>query len=104
MRSKTRTGGRPMTGAILVLSVVDTCTGELHLVPVETAALHRRSGRYPALCGAHVAAASLTTEPARHCQTCAKRTEEPRRDDTPRRPARVGRWPGRSGRHRDRHG
>jgi hypothetical protein len=50
-----------MSGAALVLSVVDTRTGELHLVGVETAALHRRSGRYPALCGAVVPAASLTT-------------------------------------------
>ncbi|MGH3917164.1 MAG: hypothetical protein ACRDTC_27700 [Pseudonocardiaceae bacterium] len=41
-----------MTDAALVMSVVDTCTEELHLVAVETAALHRRSGRYPVLCGA----------------------------------------------------
>lgn len=62
-----------MTGAALVLSVVDTCTGESHLVPVETAALHRHSGRYPALCGVDVPAASLTTPPARHCPDCATR-------------------------------
>lgn len=64
-----------MTGAALVLSVVDTCTGESHLVAIETAALHRRSGRYPTLCGAEVPTASLTTPPARHCQDCAKRAQ-----------------------------
>lgn len=69
-----RTGlrGRAMTGAALVLSVVDTCTGEMHLVAVEIAALHRRSGRYPALCGTLVTAASLTTAPARQCPNCVK--------------------------------
>lgn len=56
----------------LVLSVVDTCTGEQHLVAVETAALHHRTGRYPALCGAVVAAASLTTPPSRHCLNCTQ--------------------------------
>ncbi|MGH3942028.1 MAG: hypothetical protein ACRDTG_26080 [Pseudonocardiaceae bacterium] len=40
-----------MTGAALVLSMVDTCTEELHFVLVEAVALHRRSGCYPALCG-----------------------------------------------------
>lgn len=62
-----------MSGAALVLSVVDTCTRESHLVPVEAAALHRRSGRYPALCGTEVITASLTTAPARDCQDCATR-------------------------------
>ncbi|MGH3940761.1 MAG: hypothetical protein ACRDTG_19415 [Pseudonocardiaceae bacterium] len=48
-----------MTSAALVLSMVDTHTGESHLVPVEAVALHRRLGRYPALCGTEVPAASL---------------------------------------------
>jgi hypothetical protein len=43
----------------LVLSVVDTRTGTQHRVPIEAAALHRRSGRYPALCGIDVPAASV---------------------------------------------
>lgn len=34
----------------MVLSVVDSRNRVVHLVAVETAALHRRSGRYPALC------------------------------------------------------
>jgi hypothetical protein len=100
--------GCPMTGAALVLSVVDTCTGELHLVPIEIAARHRHSGRYPTLCGARVAAASLTTQPARHCRICAKRIEQIGRDDPRRESARtrgaVGRWPGGNDRHRARHG
>lgn len=52
-----------MTDAALVLSTVDARTGVLHLVAVDTAALHRRSGRYPALCGDEVITASLTTRP-----------------------------------------
>lgn len=60
-----------MSGAALVLSMVDTRTRESHLVAIETAALHRRSGRYPALCGTEVITASLTTESARDCQNCA---------------------------------
>lgn len=67
-----RTGrGHSVSGAALVLSVVDTRTRESHLVAIETAALHRRSGRYPALCGTEVLTASLTTAPARDCQPCA---------------------------------
>lgn len=62
-----------MTDAVLVLSMIDTCIRESHLVPIEAVALHRRSGRYPALCGADVPAASLTTPPARRCPDCATR-------------------------------
>jgi hypothetical protein len=40
--------------APLVLSVVDTRNGLRHRVAVETAALHRNSGCYPALCGVDV--------------------------------------------------
>ncbi len=56
--------------------MVDTCTGTQHRVPVETAALHRRSGRYPALCGVEVAAASLTTPPTDDCRDCAARVQQ----------------------------
>ncbi|MGH3813152.1 MAG: hypothetical protein ACRDUV_11945 [Pseudonocardiaceae bacterium] len=61
----------PITRAAVVLSVVDTRTGTLHHVAVEAAALHRRSGRYPTLCGIEVPAASLTTPAADDCQDCA---------------------------------
>jgi hypothetical protein len=64
-----------MSGAVLVLSVVDSRTGEAHRVPIETAALHRRSGRYPALCGAEVVTASLATAPSRLCPMCRFRTQ-----------------------------
>lgn len=96
-----------MTDAALVLSVVDTCTGELHLVSVEAAALHRRSGRYPALCGAVVPAASLMTAPARHCLDCAKQARGGGSVAVQRKSVRRGArvpWSRRGGRHRDRRG
>lgn len=96
-----------MTGAALVLSVVDTCTEEMHLVAVEMAALHRRSGCYPALCGTLVAAASLATPPARQCSNCAKQAHRRGEgENLQRKPIRSYRtffpWPGRGGRHRAR--
>jgi len=97
-----------VTGAALVLSVVDTCTEELHLVPVEAVALHRRSGCYPALCGAVVPAASLMTVPVRHCSDCAQRARgRSGNGDLPRKPVRGGArmtWSRRGGRHRARRG
>jgi hypothetical protein len=82
-----------MTGAALVLSVVDTRSRESHLVAVDTAALHRRSGRYPALCGAEVITASLTTPAARHCRDCANQAQgaTTRRGGAVRRLWRAGR-------------
>lgn len=64
-----------MTGAAQVLSVVDTRSGVLHLVAVEMFALHRRFGRYPALCDDDVITASLTTSPTGECQDCAARAQ-----------------------------
>ena len=102
-----------MTAGALVMSVVDTCTEELHLIPIEAAALHRRSGRYPALCGAVVPAASLLTAPARHCPKCAKQARERGGSGALRRkPGRGGAripwsrvlWFRREGRHRERRG
>ncbi|MGH3812408.1 MAG: hypothetical protein ACRDUV_08130 [Pseudonocardiaceae bacterium] len=61
----------------LVLSMVDTRTGTQHRVDVDIAAAHRDSGRYPALCGADVASASLTTAPTGHCRECAERVRRP---------------------------
>lgn len=79
-----------MSGAALVLSVVDTRTRESHLVAIEAAALHRRSGRYPALCGSEVVTASLTTAAVRDCQDCATqvRHSRPDRRREPSRPRR----------------
>lgn len=76
----------------LVLSVVDTRTAEAHRVAIETAALHRRSGRYPALCGAEVLGASLTAPPRTDCAECLRRSN-PAQDVAPphRSAARSGR-------------
>ena len=91
-----------MTGAALVLSVVDGRTGVLHLVAVEAAALHRRSGRYPALCGADVVSASLTTAPAQECQDCPPLAQAGPGADLQREPDRARRhrvlWSRRAGR------
>lgn len=91
-----------MTGAALVLSVVDGLTGVAHLVAVETAALHRRSGRYPTMCDAEVISASLMTEPAQECWDCLSRAQagagaDRQRELSGRRRPRLS-WPGRSGR------
>lgn len=74
-KARHRSRPHPVIRAALVLSVVDTCTGTQHQVPIESAALHRRSGRYPALCGIEVPAASLTTPATDHCRNCAARAQ-----------------------------
>jgi hypothetical protein len=73
----------------LALSMVDTRTGTQHRVAVDIAAAHRNSGCYPALCGAEVLSASLTTPPTGKCQECADRVGRP--DAAPRRPSLL-RW------------
>jgi hypothetical protein len=65
-----------MSGPALVLSVTDSRTRVVHLVAVETAALHRRSGRYPAMCDTEVITASMLTEPGKDCQDCLSRAEQ----------------------------
>jgi hypothetical protein len=96
-----------MTGAALVLSLVDTNTKQLHLVPVEAVPLHRRSGRYPALCGVDVLTANRTTAPARNCRDCVTRAERGGERLQPE-PVRLRRlllrWTRRAPRHGDRHG
>lgn len=64
-----------MKAARLVLRVVDGRSQESHLVGIEVAAMYRRSGRYPALCGVEVYAASLTTAASRHCRMCQAQAE-----------------------------
>lgn len=64
-----------MAGSVLVLQVVGTCSKQSHLVGIEDAALHRRSGRYTAPCGAEVCSSSLATEPTKHCRVCPERAE-----------------------------
>jgi hypothetical protein len=62
-----------MSGPALVLSMVDTGSGTRHLVAVEVVPLHRRRGRYPALCGVQVVRALVTAGSARDCPDCVRR-------------------------------
>lgn len=66
-----------MSGAALVLTMVEAGTETSHLVPVEVAPRHRQSGVYPALCGAEVRTASLTVSPSRRCAQCAELAKPP---------------------------
>lgn len=68
-----------MNGADLVLTVVDGNSNAAHFVHVDVAALHRISGRYPALCGVEVCSASLTAAPAQACRDCLLRAGRGRR-------------------------
>ena len=69
-----------MSGPALVRSMVDTSTGQRHLVRIEVVPLHRRSGRYPALCGAVVITGANPTVFTRDCQDCVIHAEgRPRR-------------------------
>lgn len=69
-----------MSGPALARSMVDTSTGPRHLVAVEVVALHRRSGRYPALCGTVVSTGTTPTASTRDCQNCVTHAEgRPRR-------------------------
>lgn len=84
-----------MRGTVMALSVVDSRDRVGHLVGVQAAALHRRSGRYPAMCGAEVLSASMLTEPGGNCRDCQRRAQAEtgvarRRDYAGSR--RSGRW------------
>jgi hypothetical protein len=75
-RARGRAEGRAARGSELtvsgparVLGMVDTSTGHRHFVAVEVVPLHRRCGRYPALCGEVLAAGRLTAA-APDCQNC----------------------------------
>ncbi|MGB8201304.1 MAG: hypothetical protein WCF33_16695 [Pseudonocardiaceae bacterium] len=69
-----------MSAQALVLGMVDTHTGYRHLVAVEVIPLHRRSGRYPALCGAVVITGANPTVSTQDCQNCIIHAEgRPRR-------------------------
>lgn len=63
-----------MTGStILVQTMVDAQTLIEHLIALEDIAETRWQGRYTALCGAEVLAASMTTEERSHCRKCLRR-------------------------------
>lgn len=59
-----RGGEGAVTGAaraILVQTMVDAQTLTEHLIDLDIIAVARSQGRYPALCGGEVVAASMTT-------------------------------------------
>jgi hypothetical protein len=61
------------------LAMTDATTGTAHLVTDESVAAGRRAGgRYVAVCGAQVLAASLTMPERDQCQSCQSRTGETR--------------------------
>jgi len=53
-------------------AIVDAQSGVEHLITDASAMEHRHSGRYLALCGAKVLAASLTDPGGRRCSECAR--------------------------------
>lgn len=55
--------------AVPVIAVTDV-GGTAHLVTDDAMAAGRRAGRYVAVCGSEVIAASLTTPESRHCRAC----------------------------------
>ncbi|MGQ0776520.1 MAG: hypothetical protein ACT4NY_19190 [Pseudonocardiales bacterium] len=63
-----------MTGsAILVQTMVDAQTLTEHLIALDGIAEARQQGRYTALCGVEVLAASMTTEERGYCRKCIRR-------------------------------
>lgn len=56
------------------LGITDAHTHVEHLMTDESAVAHRHSGRYLALCGIEVLAASLTAPGRRHCRRCTAGT------------------------------
>jgi hypothetical protein len=53
------------------LGIIDAQTHIEHLMTDESARTHRHSGRYPALCGVQVLAASLAAPDRGRCPRCA---------------------------------
>ncbi|MGH3939840.1 MAG: hypothetical protein ACRDTG_14665 [Pseudonocardiaceae bacterium] len=61
------------TKAVLVQTMVDAQTLIEHLIDLDIIAAARSRGRYTALCGIEVLAASMTTEENRFCRKCLRR-------------------------------
>ncbi|MGH4016606.1 MAG: hypothetical protein ACRDSL_22275 [Pseudonocardiaceae bacterium] len=53
-----------------VVEMVDAQTGRAHLVRDDAVLAGRRAGRYVAVCGAAVLAASLTVPTEKYCRSC----------------------------------
>ena len=87
-----------------VTAVTDARTHRAHLVTDDASTVGRASGRYQALCGVTVLAASLTTPDRGRCDTCTHLATPPPADTGRGRHRRAStRWPriwrvGRSGR------
>jgi hypothetical protein len=54
------------------IRIVDARTSMEHLITDESVAAHRHAGRYLAVCGAQVLAASLTAPQRSRCPACAR--------------------------------
>lgn len=65
--------GRAVTASVLVQSMVDAVTFTEHLIDLGTITAARSHGRYPALCGTEVLAASMTTQERGFCRVCMRR-------------------------------
>lgn len=65
--------GRPVTSSALAQTMVDARTLTEHLIDFDTFTAVRHQGRYVALCGTEVLAASMTTEERGHCRECFRR-------------------------------
>lgn len=62
-----------MTSTVLVQTMVDARTLTEHLIDLDTIAAARHEGRYTALCGTEVLAASMTTKERGFCRKCLRR-------------------------------
>ncbi len=76
----TRSARTPVdTAPLRLIAMTDATTGTAHLVTDESVAAGRRAGgRYVAVCGAQVLAASLTMPERDQCQSCQSRTGQTR--------------------------
>jgi hypothetical protein len=54
------------------IRIVDARTSMEHLITDESVAAHRHAGRYLAVCGAQVLAASLTAPQRSRCPACTR--------------------------------
>lgn len=62
-----------MTSSVLAQSMVDARTLIEHLIDLDGIAKSRHQGRYSALCGIEVLAASMTTKESGFCRECIRK-------------------------------
>jgi hypothetical protein len=89
------TGENVATETVPVFAMTDADTFCAHFVTEQDAAAGRAAGRYVAICGRVVVAASLTTSETSYCGSCvywrAKNHTAPRKNSTPRKNV-SGNW------------